>query len=256
MTRPAPLLVRQLTHFPPRLVWATFGRSDPPALFNYGTKDTQFLVLCLRCTYTSGDGMLTCDVIHQRLFPALSPASAYGWEASYSAEVFGREPRAPDVTCIFEVVAVSADVLEEALYRVRRHWELRSLLKTASERWIDMTNPYRTTLAQARADPSIDVIAMLEGDCGGQTYVVCPVRLIRCDESTLRRLLVDIDAHQWREPQNTRMSFFRTAIGSRVGGGMGGGNVVDGVWIHERLRQLGLAPFIELVLIGDRPTLD
>lgn len=151
--------------------------------------------------------------------------------------------------------ANEADVAH-ALQALTVDAELRRQLQHVCEIWIGGTNPYQVNLAEARAYAGADAVAMLEGDAGGQTYVVCPVALIRCDEATLNRLLLDIDAREWRDPDSARLSFFPATVGQNVGGGMGGGLVTDGVWVHARLREQGLEPPIRAVLLGKRPTID
>jgi len=44
--------------------------------------------------------------------------------------------------------------------------------------------------------------------------------------------------------------------GSGAGGGMGGGVVIDGVWVHEELEKLGLRRQIEQILAGTRQRLE
>ena len=109
-------------------------------------------------------------------------------------------------------------------------------------------SPYRAmrSLAEAQADP--EGVVILEGDYGGQIYAVCPARLVRCDEEALRRLLQDIDGLAWRDPDGAGVYFESLPVGSGVWGGMGGGRVVDGVWVHPKLR--GFATAIGDVLAG------
>src|SRR5579871_4421012 len=88
------------------------------------------------------------------------------------AEVFGREPRAGDVLCEYEVDPEDASSLDKALRQVEIDEELIRLLKHAAEFWINGKNPYAVALAEARAVP--DSVAVLEGDDGGIIYPVCP----------------------------------------------------------------------------------
>ena len=86
------------------------------------------------------------------------------------------------------------------------------------------------TLADAQADP--DGVVVFEGDDGGQIYVVCPARAVRCSEDTLRALLKEIDDLEWRDAEGARVFFEALAEGAPVPGGMGGGRVTRGLWIH------------------------
>lgn len=103
------------------------------------------------------------------------------------------------------------------------------------------------SLAEAQAAP--DGVVILEGDDGGQVYLTVPARLVRCSEQTLATLLADLDARAWRDLESARVFYERRAIGAGVGGGMGGGRVIDGVWVHPELRAWQAA--VEAVVAGD-----
>ena len=94
------------------------------------------------------------------------------------------------------------------------------------------------SLSAARLDPNGVVI--LEGDDGGQIYVVVRAIDVACSEDTLHQLLCDIDVREWpgNDLNSARVCFEQRPIGSGVAGGMGGGVVSDGVWVHPRLRAL------------------
>lgn len=110
------------------------------------------------------------------------------------------------------------------------------------------------TLAAAQAAP--DGTVVLDGDWGGQIYVTCPARLVRCTEETLQRLLLDIDAICWPgQPDGAGLSYEQVSVGTGVAGGMGGGIALDEVWVHKELVGLGLAPAIKAVLSGERASI-
>jgi hypothetical protein len=92
------------------------------------------------------------------------------------------------------------------------------------------------SLEAARA--AADGVVVLEGDYGGQIYMVVPARLVRCREEDLRTLLMRLDSHAWKDPAGARVYYERRPVGAGVGGGMGGGRVIDGVWLHPDLRAL------------------
>lgn len=75
---------------------------------------------------------------------------------------------------------------------------------------------------------------VLEGDWGGQIYLTCPLKYVKCDEQTLKKLLREIDTFEWdcNEGDGTHMTYVRVNPGDNVGGGMGGGAVENGLWIH------------------------
>ena len=106
--------------------------------------------------------------------------------------------------------------------------------------------------AQARADTAV----VMEGDYGGSIYLTCPARLIRCDEPTLRQLLLDLDTRDWNDPEGVGLYYEVAAFGSGVAGGSGGGLVTDSVWLHPALERKGLRARVEAVISGERDRLD
>ena len=119
----------------------------------------------------------------------------------------------------------------------------------------DATNsPYHAlhSLAEAQAVP--DGVVVLEGDYGGQIYIVALAREVHCSEEVLAQLLTDIDAAEWADEDGARVYYERHAIGAGVSGGMGGGNVETHVWVHPKLRVPRTA--ILGVLRGEQGRLD
>jgi hypothetical protein len=112
--------------------------------------------------------------------------------------------------------------------------------------------PYEAFHSLAAAPSVDDSVVVMEGDYGGQIYLVCPARLVKCDEPALERLLVDLDEHAWKDSEGARLFYERRPVGAGVGGGMGGGIVVDGVWLHDDLRKLGLEPAVFDVVANRR----
>jgi hypothetical protein len=123
---------------------------------------------------------------------------------------------------------------------------VRSLLAAAPGR------PARAfrTLAEAQAGPAAAVI--LEGDAGGQIFATCPAGRVRCAEARLRQLARELAGRTWASAgaDSARVRFEPLPVGAGVAGGMGGGRVEAGVWVHEELRQLGWAAAVEGVLLG------
>ena len=108
------------------------------------------------------------------------------------------------------------------------------------------------TLAEARAAEG--TAAVMEGDYGGQIYFTCPVRHIHCDADTLERLFTDLDALCWNDPEGAGLYFEVASPGDGIAGGMGGGLVCDGVWLHSRLEHL--RPSVEAVIAGTLPRIN
>jgi hypothetical protein len=78
----------------------------------------------------------------------------------------------------------------------------------------------------------------MEGDCGGQIYLTCPVNLIKCSECILYEILIAIDKNQWPENDISMRNIFYEPFELNQGvlGGMGGGIVLEKeIWIHPNL---------------------
>jgi hypothetical protein len=111
------------------------------------------------------------------------------------------------------------------------------------------------TLVEAQAHP--DGCVVLEGDDGGQIYAVFPAHEVLCGQPTLETLLRDLDSICWpgNDLDSACVFFEAQPLGTPVIGGMGGGIVQDGGWIHPNLVALGLAEEIFAVARGSQERL-
>ncbi len=100
-----------------------------------------------------------------------------------------------------------------------------------------------------------DGVVIFEGDYGGTIYLTCPADKVKCSVETLKQLLADIDDCIWNNPHGAKVLYERHQIGSGIAGGMGGGIVTDGVWIHKELTEKDLHEKIEAVLKGQNSKL-
>ena len=64
---------------------------------------------------------------------------------------------------------------------------------------------------------------IMEGDWGGQIYLVCPMSMVECDESVLKSLLMDLDKIAWDDAEGIGIYYEIHKVGEVIGGGMGGG---------------------------------
>jgi hypothetical protein len=106
------------------------------------------------------------------------------------------------------------------------------------------------------AKATADAAVVMEGDYGGSIYLTCPVRLVHCDEPSLRQLLHDLDKQYWNDPEGVSLYYEVAPVGSGVTGGTGGGVVTDGLWLHPDLEKKGLRARVEAVIRGERVRLD
>lgn len=106
------------------------------------------------------------------------------------------------------------------------------------------------SLEEARGNA--DTVVIFEGDYGGTIYMTVPIDRVKCAAATLAQALQDIDAMCWGDPDGAGMFFEERPVGSGVPGGMGGGTVTGGLWLHPNLEPLGIRDEIEEVLAGSR----
>jgi len=109
---------------------------------------------------------------------------------------------------------------------------------------------YRAFRTLAEAQEVSDGVVVMEGDYGGQIYLTCPARLVNCDQATLEQLLRDLDRLGWKNSETSHLFFERGNPGSGVWGGMGGGLIVEGVWLHPELQKLGIEERVRDVIGG------
>lgn len=106
------------------------------------------------------------------------------------------------------------------------------------------------SLEEAKSFP--DGVVILEGDDGGQIYVVCPASLVKCSEEILDQLLRDLDDIAW--PRNdadmAKIFYERHPVGAAIVGGMGGAVATEGVWIHDEFVKLRLDDAVREVIAG------
>lgn len=112
--------------------------------------------------------------------------------------------------------------------------------------------PYHALETRQEAQAHPEGVVILEGDDGGQIYLTCPGSQVRCSEAALDQLLEDIDALAWDDLSAARVFYERLPLGSTVVGGMGGGKITDGLWVHAQLADMGLTAHIAAVLDGSR----
>jgi hypothetical protein len=116
----------------------------------------------------------------------------------------------------------------------------------------DNVSPLRYILTVAGKDNLINIdgfktaietknaTLIMEGDWGGQIYLTCPAEYVKCKEENLLNLLVDLDDLAWGDQgENSRKVLFEIRKpGEGISGGMGGGLVIDGLWVHEEFEDI------------------
>jgi hypothetical protein len=106
------------------------------------------------------------------------------------------------------------------------------------------------SLEEARTMDHTAVV--MQGGSGAQIYLTVPVKYVSCDGDSLVALLTSLDAIEWNDPAQASVSFELAPIGSGIYGGMGGGSVIDGIWMHPRLSDSGILPLAADVIYRRR----
>ena len=95
------------------------------------------------------------------------------------------------------------------------------------------------SLQEAKWTENASVV--IEGDWGGTIYCTVPAKHVRCSESQLQGLATALERAFWdncacgEDPHGGEGVFFTTR--DYASGGMGGGLIVDGLWVHASLPE-------------------
>ncbi len=111
---------------------------------------------------------------------------------------------------------------------------------------------FRPLSGYDEAGKTEDAYVIFEGNWGGQIYLVCPMRRVRCSEKALQELLLEIDRRQWKEAEGAAIYYERHRPGEGISGGMGGRMALNELWIHRALARRDLRRGIRDVLEGGR----
>jgi hypothetical protein len=108
--------------------------------------------------------------------------------------------------------------------------------------------PYVALSSLVEAKQFSDGVVVMEGDYGGQIYLVARAQAVHCDEAALRALLTELDGAAWDDPDGARVYFERQPLDAPIFGGMGGARVTVEPWIHPDFA--GRAAHVRAVLDG------
>lgn len=107
-----------------------------------------------------------------------------------------------------------------------------------------------TNFEQAKKEKKAVVI--FEGDYGGIIYLTCPIQLVKCNEETLYYLLKKIDSFYWKDIDGANIFYEIIEDGEHVAGGVNGGQVLEKLWIHPKVLDLGLGTEIEKLIFNNK----
>lgn len=128
---------------------------------------------------------------------------------------------------------------------MRRESSLRKMYNESND------IPYQDLKNLTEAKKHIDSVMIFEGDYGGIIYLTCPIRFVKCNEEELNQLLEFIDRNYWNDLDGARIYYELIEDNQGVAGGMNGGEVINGIWIHPEIIKLGIENIIkEKILIS------
>lgn len=92
------------------------------------------------------------------------------------------------------------------------------------------------SLDDAKKTPNSYLV--MEGDDGGQIYLVTPITLVKCNDKTLENLLKSLDALSWNDISMANIYYEVHGSNSIVSGGMGGGKAEKELWVHKDFEKI------------------
>jgi len=108
---------------------------------------------------------------------------------------------------------------------------LHELVAKAQNKKLETISSFKEALSKKNS------YLIMEGDDGGQIYLVCPMSLIKCDEEVLDGLLKKLDAMAWKDISMARLYYEILIPNSIVPGGMGGGIAEEKLWVHKEFEN-------------------
>ena len=117
----------------------------------------------------------------------------------------------------------------------------------------DKSYKWFCSLSEATAN---NAIVVLQGDDGGQIYLTCPAANVKCTEADLQRLLGYLDSKAWKDLGSAGIFYESPSQERTVAGGMGGGLVVEGVWLHSRFVDMGIEEKVKKFIEGQSNRLE
>jgi hypothetical protein len=120
----------------------------------------------------------------------------------------------------------------------------------APEELVSEPRPLYTSLAEAKQDPNGVVI--LEGDYGGEIFLICPASLVKCTEEILEVLAADLNNWAWPtlEGGGAFVDYDSQPVGTWIGGGTPDARVTDALWLNSQCEEAGLRPAIQAIIDG------
>ncbi len=95
------------------------------------------------------------------------------------------------------------------------------------------------SLQEAKSIKHASVV--IEGDWGGTIYCTIPAKYVQCSEDDLLNLATALERQFWgcnfddKEGRGGEGIYFTTR--NYASGGMGGGLILDGLWVHDSLSE-------------------
>jgi len=144
------------------------------------------------------------------------------------------------------------------MFAKRNDDELEEMLNELMKNFIKLIEEGRisirelgTCLGYKKARRAQNGTLIMQGG-GDQIYLSCPMKKVNCNEKILKKLLYELDKIERNLKIRAALYFVRLNPGDTISGGMEGGKVTSGLWVHESIaRRKGLTEKIQHVLNGE-----
>lgn len=112
--------------------------------------------------------------------------------------------------------------------------------------------PFKPLTDYDRAKETKHGCVIIEGDYGGQIYLTCPMKYVKCSHGILKNLAADLDSLYWDDESGCKVYYEEYKPPHGISGGMGGGVLIDGLWIHPEFKEIGIKDRIWAVISGEQ----
>src|SRR5262245_59607279 len=93
---------------------------------------------------------------------------------------------------------------------------------------------------------------IMEPTTAGSIYLICPADHVRCDEATLRQLLLDLDQFGLERPRRRRLVLRANRSAHEDRRRYWRWCRAPGLWLHPRLEERHIRAAVEAVLVGSK----
>jgi 3-methyladenine DNA glycosylase AlkD len=112
--------------------------------------------------------------------------------------------------------------------------------------------PFNPLPDYANAKEAEHGCVIIEGDYGGQIYLTCPMKYVKCSHDELVTLAHDLDRLYWDDDNGCNVYYEEYESPHGISGSMGGGNLIDGLWLHPDFDGIQVKNRVLAVINGEQ----